>query len=278
MSCWTCSTAACITFPSCPRPVRSWAWSTTATWSRRRRASRSCCAAPSTWPASAADLVSAAAGLSPMIIALHDARVAAEQVAAIRSVVLDALTRRLVELAVADAGRSPGAVHLVRARQPGPAGGRAVLRRRQRARLAGRGRRAGRGRLHDAGGPRGGRGPAGVRAAARRARRERGPTRCSRGRWRPGVPPREPQRGPRPGAGAHPRVDDHRQPPGVGADPGAGRPGRRRAVARRGATPTCCGCWPGSRCRSARPPGSCAISWSSTRVSGGDSSTSSTAG
>jgi CBS domain-containing protein len=56
---------------------------------------------------SAVDLASASAGLDPMIIALHDARVAAEQVAAIRSVVLDALTRRLIELAVAEAGDPP---------------------------------------------------------------------------------------------------------------------------------------------------------------------------
>jgi CBS domain-containing protein len=55
----------------------------------------------------ATDLVPAAAGLAPMIIALHDARVAAEQVAAIRSVVLDALTRRLVELAIRDMGDPP---------------------------------------------------------------------------------------------------------------------------------------------------------------------------
>jgi CBS domain-containing protein len=56
---------------------------------------------------SAADLAPAAAGLAPMIIALHDARVAAEQVAAIRSVVLDALTRRLIELAIAGVGDPP---------------------------------------------------------------------------------------------------------------------------------------------------------------------------
>jgi CBS domain-containing protein len=56
---------------------------------------------------SAADLASASAGLSPMIIALHDARVAAEQIAAIGSVVLDALTRRLIELAVSGAGDPP---------------------------------------------------------------------------------------------------------------------------------------------------------------------------
>jgi len=56
---------------------------------------------------SPADLAAAAAGLDPVIIALHDARVAAEHVAAIRSVVLDALTRRLIELAVRDAGPAP---------------------------------------------------------------------------------------------------------------------------------------------------------------------------
>jgi CBS domain-containing protein len=56
---------------------------------------------------SPADLAAVAAGLNPTIIALHDARVAAEHVAAVRSVVLDALTRRLVELAVRDAGEPP---------------------------------------------------------------------------------------------------------------------------------------------------------------------------
>jgi len=56
---------------------------------------------------SAADLAAASAGLDPMIIALHDARVAAEQVAAIRCVVMDALTRRLIGLAVAEAGEPP---------------------------------------------------------------------------------------------------------------------------------------------------------------------------
>jgi CBS domain-containing protein len=57
--------------------------------------------------ASPAELAAAAAGLNPMIVALRDARVAAEQVAAVRSVVMDALTRRLVELAVAAAGDPP---------------------------------------------------------------------------------------------------------------------------------------------------------------------------
>jgi CBS domain-containing protein len=53
------------------------------------------------------DLVAASAGLRPMIVALHDARVAAEHIAAVGSVVLDALSRRLIELAVADAGDPP---------------------------------------------------------------------------------------------------------------------------------------------------------------------------
>jgi CBS domain-containing protein len=57
--------------------------------------------------ASPGDLAAAAAGLDPMIVALRDARVAAEQVAAVRSVVLDALTRRLAELAVGGAGDPP---------------------------------------------------------------------------------------------------------------------------------------------------------------------------
>jgi CBS domain-containing protein len=56
---------------------------------------------------SPAELAAAAAGLDPMIVALSDARVAAEQVAAVRSVVLDALIRRLVELAVAAEGDPP---------------------------------------------------------------------------------------------------------------------------------------------------------------------------
>ena len=56
---------------------------------------------------STGELVTAAAGLNPMIIAMRDAGVTAEHVTAVRSVVLDALTRRLVELAVRDAGDPP---------------------------------------------------------------------------------------------------------------------------------------------------------------------------
>ncbi len=44
------------------------------------------------------ELVTAAAGLTPTVIALHDARVAAGDIAGITSVVVDALTRRLIEL------------------------------------------------------------------------------------------------------------------------------------------------------------------------------------
>jgi CBS domain-containing protein len=57
--------------------------------------------------ASPGELGAAAAGLDPMIVSLRDAQVAAEQVAAVRSVVLDALTRRLIELAVGAAGDPP---------------------------------------------------------------------------------------------------------------------------------------------------------------------------
>ena len=56
---------------------------------------------------SPAELAAAVAGLDPATIALHDARVTAEHLTAVRSVVLDALTRRLVELAVRDAGPPP---------------------------------------------------------------------------------------------------------------------------------------------------------------------------
>lgn len=44
------------------------------------------------------ELVAAAAGLTPTVIALHDARVSASDIAAIFSVVVDSLTRRLIEL------------------------------------------------------------------------------------------------------------------------------------------------------------------------------------
>ena len=68
------------------------------------------------------DLVAAAAELRPMVIALHDARIAALNVMAIYSIVVDALTRRLLDLAVADVGSAPGGgVRVARPRQPGAA-------------------------------------------------------------------------------------------------------------------------------------------------------------
>lgn len=47
-------------------------------------------------------VVAAARGVGPAVVALHDARVAAADVAGITAVVVDAVTRRLVDLAVAE--------------------------------------------------------------------------------------------------------------------------------------------------------------------------------
>jgi CBS domain-containing protein len=51
--------------------------------------------------------VASAGRLPATVIALHDAQASAEQVSAVWSVVVDALTRRLLELAVAEAGEPP---------------------------------------------------------------------------------------------------------------------------------------------------------------------------
>lgn len=53
------------------------------------------------------ELVAAASDLRPMVIAMHDARVAAANIMAVYAVVVDALTRRLLELAIAEAGEPP---------------------------------------------------------------------------------------------------------------------------------------------------------------------------
>jgi CBS domain-containing protein len=53
---------------------------------------------------SLAELIAAAAAVRPTLVSLHDARVAASDVSAILSVVMDALTRRLLELVVAESG------------------------------------------------------------------------------------------------------------------------------------------------------------------------------
>jgi len=54
--------------------------------------------------ASFAELAEAAQQLRPMIVALHDTKLAATSIAAIYSVVLDAMTRRAVELAIGELG------------------------------------------------------------------------------------------------------------------------------------------------------------------------------
>jgi CBS domain-containing protein len=56
---------------------------------------------------SVGELASAAQELRPAVVALHEARIAASSIAAIYSVVLDALTRRLVELVLAAAAEPP---------------------------------------------------------------------------------------------------------------------------------------------------------------------------
>ncbi len=52
------------------------------------------------------ELVAAAEGLRPAVIALHDARIAASSIATMYSVLLDALTRRLIELTLAAQGEA----------------------------------------------------------------------------------------------------------------------------------------------------------------------------
>jgi CBS domain-containing protein len=53
------------------------------------------------------ELAEAAAGLKPAVVALHDARVTATDISAIYSVVADAVTRRLLEMTVAELGSPP---------------------------------------------------------------------------------------------------------------------------------------------------------------------------
>jgi CBS domain-containing protein len=53
------------------------------------------------------ELVGAARELRPTVVAMYDARVAATNIMAVYSVVVDALTRRLLELAVQEAGELP---------------------------------------------------------------------------------------------------------------------------------------------------------------------------
>jgi CBS domain-containing protein len=58
---------------------------------------------------SVGDLVSAARELRPAVVAMHDARIAPANIMAVYAVVVDALTRRLLELAVAESGEPASA-------------------------------------------------------------------------------------------------------------------------------------------------------------------------
>ena len=57
--------------------------------------------------ATVGEVAAAAAGLRPAIVALHDARVTAADVSAIQSVVVEAATRRLLDLVIEEAGPPP---------------------------------------------------------------------------------------------------------------------------------------------------------------------------
>ena len=102
--------------PPLPRASRrpagcSASWRTP-TWSPPRRARRFTCAAAIARATTIDALVAAARELRPTIVALHRARTAPLHIAGIYSVVVDALIRRLIELAVAEPARrrrrSPG--------------------------------------------------------------------------------------------------------------------------------------------------------------------------
>ena len=168
---------------------------------------------------SPAELAAAAAGLNPMIIALHDARVPAEHLTAVRTVVLDALIRRLAELAVRDAGPPPVpftwyALGSLARREAAPSSD-------VDSALAWDGT-AGERPATRAGSPDGGRGPAGLRNLPRRTRGQRGQPalRPVAGLLAPGRA--EPGRGSDPGQGADPGVRAGRQPSGMEGRRGPG--------------------------------------------------------
>ena len=229
---------------------------------------------------SPAELSAAVAGLNPAIIALHDARVTAEHLTAVRSVVLDALTRRLVELAVRDAGPPPVpftwfALGSLARREAVPSSD-------VDSALAWDSAEEGDGSE-----------AAGYLARVTRAVDE-GLRACGIAPDAHGASAANP-------VFARSLASWHRAARSLAEDPthdkalilvsvladsrpvwssgasggiaaaGCGRGGRTRT------RPACCGCWPGSRCRSGRPPGSSAISWSSIPASAAGSSTSSTA-
>ncbi len=76
------------------------------------------------------ELVSASAELVPMVTALHEGRVTAAGIMAIYAVVVDALTRRLLELTLREAGPTGRTVRVAFAWKPGAPGDDAQLRHR----------------------------------------------------------------------------------------------------------------------------------------------------
>ena len=160
----------------------------------------------------------AARELRPMVIAMHDARVAAANMMAVYAVVVDALTRRLLELAVAR-GREPGRIDSPGWRWEARRDARRCRARTSTARSCGSAREEER------------------TVRPRPARRSpqtwwRGLERCGLQPGharRDGVEPAvralarllaargaQLDRGPDPGEGADPRLGARRQPPGVG--------------------------------------------------------------
>ena len=116
------------------------------------------------------ELAEAAHGLSAAAISLRDSGAGGEQVSALWSVVLDALTVRLIELSRAASSDPDRRLHLARARQHRAARGCSLLGRRQRPRLVRLGHRRRRPRARRADRQRGERGPGALRLPAGRAR------------------------------------------------------------------------------------------------------------
>ena len=202
---------------------------------------------------SQAELAAAAAGIGPMTIALHDARATAEHLTAVRSVVLDALIRRLAELAVRAAGAPPVpftwfALGSLARREAVPSSD-------VDSALGWDGEDASAGDY-----------AAGVARAVAEGLRACGLPSDAHGAsaasplfarsldsWHRAA--RSLAEDPTQEQGTDPGVGAGRQPAGVEQQ----RRHRRRAYGMRGRLRiirSCCGCWPGSRCRSGRRPGS----------------------
>ena len=212
-----------------------------------------------------------------MVLALHEARVDAANISAMYTVVLDALTRRLLELRGRRSARGAAVVRVARAGQPGAPRDDSGLRRGQRDRWFGADGDAAIGRVPAGASARSV--VAGLEACGLRARRpgcDRLLARSSCARWSPGS-----ERcgswlaRAAPGAGADPHLRVPRQPPGVGRPHGDAA--RRHVPRGARATKRCCACWRASPSPTGRPPGSCAGSSSSTPASTAAASTSSAA-